>query len=93
MSLYYTGLNKDPNDPDQDHPDGNSAISAGYTYVGQFVAHDFTFDPASLTERIKDDDALEDSPERIPALMKTNSVAPAVNQYSGASRRPRLHTT
>ena len=43
-----------------DAPDGeeNSAIASGYTYVGQFLDHDITFDPSSLNERIRDRDAL-----------------------------------
>ncbi|MBA2496737.1 MAG: peroxidase [Acidimicrobiia bacterium] len=37
-----------------DNPD----LPAGYTYVGQFVDHDLTFDPASRLERRNDPDAL-----------------------------------
>lgn len=40
--------------PAGDNPD----IPAGYTYVGQFVDHDLTFDPASRLERRNDPDAL-----------------------------------
>ena len=41
--------------PEQlDNPD----IPAGYTYFGQFVDHDITFDPASSLERANDPDAL-----------------------------------
>jgi len=36
----------------------NEAIPAGYTYLGQFIDHDITFDPASLSERRDDPDAL-----------------------------------
>lgn len=35
-------------------------ISAGYTYLGQFIDHDLTFDPASSLERQNDPDALVD---------------------------------
>ena len=38
----------------QDNPD----IPAGYTYFGQLVDHDITFDPASSLERANDPDAL-----------------------------------
>jgi hypothetical protein len=43
-------------------PEGgdNAAIPAGYTYFGQFIDHDITFDPASLLGRINDPDALHD---------------------------------
>ncbi len=36
----------------------NPAIPAGYTYLGQFVDHDLTFDPVSSLERANDPDAL-----------------------------------
>src|SRR5262249_3124328 len=38
----------------------NSGISAGYTYFGQFIDHDTTFDPASSLQRQNDPDALVD---------------------------------
>ncbi len=38
----------------------NPAISAGYTYLGQFIDHDLTFDPASSLERQNDPDGLVD---------------------------------
>jgi hypothetical protein len=42
-------------DPNQgDNPD----IPAGYTYLGQFIDHDITFDPASSLLRAKDPEAL-----------------------------------
>jgi hypothetical protein len=40
--------------PDGDNPD----IPAGYTYLGQFVDHDITFDPVSSLDRLNDPDAL-----------------------------------
>ena len=36
----------------------NPPIPAGYTYLGQFIDHDITFDPASSLERQNDPDAL-----------------------------------
>lgn len=36
----------------------NENIPAGYTYFGQFVDHDVTFDPASSVQRQNDPDAL-----------------------------------
>jgi len=38
----------------------NFAIPAGYTYLGQFIDHDLTFDPASSLQRQNDPDALVD---------------------------------
>ena len=46
----------------QNPPDGeeNFDIPAGYTYLGQFIDHDITFDPASSLDRINDPEALTD---------------------------------
>jgi hypothetical protein len=38
----------------------NPGISAGYTYFGQFIDHDLTFDPASSLQKQNDPDALID---------------------------------
>jgi Animal haem peroxidase len=38
----------------------DSLIPAGYTYFGQFVDHDLTFDPRSSLQRQNDPDLLED---------------------------------
>jgi hypothetical protein len=35
-------------------------IPAGFTYLGQFIDHDITFDPASSLQRLNDPDALRD---------------------------------
>jgi hypothetical protein len=40
--------------PDGDNPD----LDSGYTYLGQFVDHDITFDPVSSLDRVNDPDAL-----------------------------------
>ena len=57
--------------PDDDLPkdgrdDEESAIPALYTYFGQFIDHDITFDPASSLQQQNDPDALLDF--RTPAL-------------------------
>ena len=40
-------------------PEGDNAdIPSGYTYLGQFVDHDITFDPVSGLDRVNDPDAL-----------------------------------
>jgi heme peroxidase len=46
--------------------DENSKIPSGYTYFGQFVDHDITFDPTPLNAKQVDVDALVDF--RTPAL-------------------------
>lgn len=38
----------------------NSGIDSGYTYLGQFIDHDITFDPASSLQQSNDVDALVD---------------------------------
>jgi Animal haem peroxidase len=38
----------------------NTAISAGYTYLGQFIDHDLTFDPSSSLQKQNDPDAVVD---------------------------------
>ena len=38
----------------------NTGIAAGYTYFGQFIDHDITFDPASSLQKQNDPDALVD---------------------------------
>lgn len=41
-----------------DAPDDNADIPAGYTYFGQFIDHDLTFDPTSSLQRRNDPDKL-----------------------------------
>lgn len=41
-------------------PEENQGIDAGYTYLGQFIDHDLTFDPASSLQKQNDPDALVD---------------------------------
>jgi hypothetical protein len=40
--------------------DENPTIPAGFTYLGQFIDHDITFDPVSSLTAINDPDALKD---------------------------------
>ncbi|ADO69268.1 peroxidase family protein [Stigmatella aurantiaca] len=51
------------------NPD-NEDISAGFTFFGQFIDHDLTFDPTSILERQNDPEALENF--RTPALELDN---------------------
>ncbi|UTI64373.1 heme peroxidase family protein [Paraconexibacter antarcticus] len=52
----------------EDHPtpegtaddEENPGIAAGYTYLGQLIDHDLTFDPVSSLQRTNDPDALVD---------------------------------
>lgn len=52
--------------PARDAADENPAIPAGYTYFGQFVDHDISFDPTPLNGRRIDQEAIDDF--RSPAL-------------------------
>lgn len=52
------------NDKFQDDEEGK--IPSGYTYLGQFIDHDITFDPASSLQKQNDPDGLVDF--RTPAL-------------------------
>jgi len=45
---------------DREEPNDNGAIPSGYTYLGQFIDHDITFDPVSSLDRFNDPDALQD---------------------------------
>jgi hypothetical protein len=57
-------LDKPLGEPDDDENtaqlDGELRLPAGYTYFGQFVDHDITFDPGSSLTRQNDPEALED---------------------------------
>lgn len=55
-----------PASPNAGDDEENVAIPAGYTYLGQFIDHDITFDPVSSLQRANDPDALHDF--RTPAL-------------------------
>ena len=55
IALAATMIEPAPGDAaEEDNPD----IAAGFTYVGQFVDHDITFDPASRLQRQNDPNAL-----------------------------------
>jgi hypothetical protein len=45
---------------DSEPDDENPTIPAGYTYLGQFIDHDLTFDPNSSLQKANDPDALDD---------------------------------
>jgi Animal haem peroxidase len=56
-----------PFDPPKDGPDDEeSGIPALYTYLGQFIDHDITFDPTASFQKHKDPNATEDF--RTPAF-------------------------
>jgi len=53
-------LGEDDDDENTAQLDGQLRLPAGYTYFGQFVDHDITFDPVSSLMRQDDPDALVD---------------------------------
>jgi hypothetical protein len=45
-------------DEDETVPSDNARVPAGFTYLGQFIDHDLTFDPTSKLQRDNDPDGL-----------------------------------
>jgi hypothetical protein len=68
VAIAEAMIKKDPGAPitETESVDENATIPAGYTYFGQFVDHDITFDPTPLSAEQEDPDALVDF--RTPAL-------------------------
>jgi hypothetical protein len=65
QELEKGALDKPLGDDDDDEntsklDDGSLRLPAGYTYFGQFVDHDITFDPVSSLTRQNDPDGLND---------------------------------
>ncbi len=58
--LGRTMIEKPVDVEDPKAPSNNGGLPAGYTYFGQFIDHDITFDPVSQLQRQNDPDALED---------------------------------
>src|SRR6266446_7712196 len=59
-------MSAEPDDPKDGKDDEESGIPALYTYLGQFIDHDITFDPASSLQKQNDPNALTDF--RTPAF-------------------------
>ncbi|HLL52052.1 MAG TPA: heme peroxidase family protein, partial [Myxococcaceae bacterium] len=74
LELGARGGLMDANDPPPPTPNprnlDNDTISAGFTFFGQFIDHDLTFDPTSSLERQNDPEAIENF--RTPALELDN---------------------
>ncbi len=74
QALAELGARGGPMDASRPNPDGtpgarnfdNPRITAGFTYLGQFLDHDMTFDPTSSLARRQDPEAIRNF--RIPAL-------------------------
>src|SRR5207249_4111896 len=59
-SLAETMIEEPKEVDEKEAPSNNRAIEAGFTYFGQFVDHDLSFDPTSKLSRDNDPDALVD---------------------------------
>ena len=68
---------KSANNPD------NPAITAGFTFLGQFIDHDMTFDPTSSLKRQQDPESIRNF--RVPALDLDNVYG------SGPGASPHLY--
>jgi hypothetical protein len=93
----------DPADPKDGPDDEESGIPAAYTYLGQFIDHDLTFDPASSLQRQNDPDALVDfrtprfdldnvygrGPDDQPYLYEDGRSFLVGNALTGAAANPR----
>lgn len=70
--------------------DENSLIPAGYTYFGQFVDHDISFDPTPLSDQMADRDALVDFRSPTLDLDCVYGRGPADQPYMYEADRLRL---
>ena len=66
LTALGTAMSADFDEPFDGKDDEESAVPSLYTYLGQFIDHDITFDPASSLQMQNDPDALTDF--RTPAL-------------------------
>lgn len=66
LAALAQAMSADFDGPKDGKDDEESGIPALYTYLGQFIDHDITFDPASSLQKQNDPDALTDF--RTPAF-------------------------
>jgi len=88
-----SAMSADFDPPKDGKDDEESGIPALYTYLGQFIDHDITFDPASVLQKQNDPDALVDF--RTPALDVPwkESSQDTTRLYSKSGRLSRVITT
>src|SRR5690606_6760503 len=82
------GARRDPAICERAPKDENPTIPAGYTYLGQFIDHDITFDPVSSLQAKNDPDALEDFRTPRLDLDSLYGRGPADQPYLYNQRRP-----
>jgi hypothetical protein len=66
-----------PDDTSQDNP----RIRAGYTFLGQFIDHDITFDPSSILERQIDPGGTRNFRTPVLELDSLYGLGPSVQPY------------
>lgn len=95
----------DPADPKNIPDNEESGIPASYTYLGQFIDHDLTFDPASSLQRQNDPDALVDyrtprfdldnvygrGPDDQPYMYEGGKIFIQGRRLHGAALNPNAH--
>lgn len=69
-ALRELGKAGGPMDGGQNNPDHPNGLGAGFTFLGQFIDHDITFDPTSSLERQADPEAVSNF--RTPTLELDN---------------------
>jgi hypothetical protein len=81
---------EDPPTPEGevDEEETTKPIPAGYTYLGQFIDHDLTFDPVSMLDRQNDPDALTDFRTPRFDLDSVYGRGPADQPYLYDQQRP-----
>src|SRR5216117_534721 len=87
----------------EDEAGDNPDIPAGFTYFGQFIDHDLTFDPTSKLQRDNDPDALVDfrtprfdldsiygrGPDDQPFLYEADGIRFLIDTHDGEKDLPR----
>lgn len=85
LELGALGGPMDGGADDADNPDHEQGLPAGFTFLGQFIDHDITFDPTSSLERQTDPEAVANF--RTPLLELDNVYG------SGPGVSPHLYDT
>ncbi len=78
----------DPGTDAARNPDNPAALSAGFTYLGQFIDHDLTFDPTSSLERQVDLEALSNFRTPLLELDNVYGAGPAASPHLYDAARP-----
>jgi hypothetical protein len=68
-------------DPGDDNNPINPAIPAGFTFLGQFIDHDLTFDPTSSLERQSDPESIENFRTPFFELDSVYGAGPAASPF------------